>query len=461
MPGRNLRRAAAFLSVGLRNYDGVPKENSFFSQIRRAYFSSLRSASGKHDAVEDGAEIRIRYKIGKGMFHWLKTSGKRVLQKAYPEKGGYFIVTWNENGEIAAKSVFSGAHVWLRTSYYCGAVKTPAALVQPGESGKLVLIERDGERGKYVRTELEPCPYLAGTAQQSFVDGAAEEPRLFAQTQDGFFCYCAGEEKAKREALLREFQEQGEAGQPDWSDSAGDGGALDFEFMENDGPEPEEKPEPPAPPEPEKAEAAPPPPRDYAVDHELFSVEAPKPMKYTVAAKGIDCGTVVGPAVAPGVQRAAKRIVVSEQESYLYFGKVIDGLRQGRGRTQMQSGCTAYEGGYLDDRRSGFGVYYYKSGRLCYAGNWKRNQRDGLGVAFRSADDSIFVGKWKNNIPTGQGTAFDADGNLLYSGEWKNGKRHGRGTEYQDGKIVFSGEFFEDRRISEKTEAEPTDASAD
>ena len=66
------------------------------------------------------------------------------------------------------------------------------------------------------------------------------------------------------------------------------------------------------------------------------------------------------------MERGAKRIVISAEESYTYFGKVIDGLRQGRGRTQMQNGCTAYEGDYLDDKRDGFGAYYYKSGKICY-----------------------------------------------------------------------------------------------
>ena len=43
---------------------------------------------------------------------------------------------------------------------------------------------------------------------------------------------------------------------------------------------------------------------------------------------------------------AAKRIVVSAEESYLYFGKIINGLRHGRGRTQGPDGMTSYEGEY-------------------------------------------------------------------------------------------------------------------
>lgn len=193
---------------------------------------------------------------------------------------------------------------------------------------------------------------------------------------------------------------------------------------------------------------------------------------------------------------ATKRIVVSEEESYLYFGRLIDGLRQGHGRTEMESGHTAYEGYYRDDKRDGFGAYYYKSGQICYVGDWKENQRDGIGVSYtphgenihvgrwsenkpvgtgaifdedgnlsfagriengirqgvgisyKVEDGTIFVGKWKDNVPTGKGSEFDQDGNLIYTGMWKDGKRHGFGTEYnKDGTIVFTGEWENDKYL--------------
>ena len=58
----------------------------------------------------------------------------------------------------------------------------------------------------------------------------------------------------------------------------------------------------------------------------------------------------------------SKRIVVvSEEESYLYFGRLIDGLRQGRGQNRngkrILPPMTAITG---DDKRDGFGAYYYK-----------------------------------------------------------------------------------------------------
>ena len=191
----------------------------------------------------------------------------------------------------------------------------------------------------------------------------------------------------------------------------------------------------------------------------------------------------------------SKSIVISARESYLYFGAVVEGLRQGRGRTQMPGGNTAYEGGYKDDKRDGFGVYYYQSGELCYAGDWKENKRNGTGVSFRpenggihvgrwkddvpvgtgsifdrdgnlryagrlengvrqgvgvtySADDgTVFVGKWDGNRPTGEGSAFDWEGNLIYTGGWKDGKRSGMGTEYSpEGAVLFVGEWEDDQR---------------
>lgn len=230
-----------------------------------------------------------------------------------------------------------------------------------------------------------------------------------------------------------------------------------------------------------------------------------KGSRYTVAVQKADGKTfctqaVLNNTVAERGQAAvksisaAKRIVVSEEESYLYFGRLLDGLRQGRGRTEMENGYTVYEGNYRDDKRDGFGAYYYKSGQICYIGDWKENKREGVGVSYtpqgdtlhvgkwsedapvgtsaifdsegnlsfagriehglrqgagvsyHADDGAIFVGKWKDNIPTGKGSEFDKDGNLIYTGMWKDGKRHGFGTEYdKEGNIIFTGEWENDQ----------------
>ena len=70
--------------------------------------------------------------------------------------------------------------------------------------------------------------------------------------------------------------------------------------------------------------------------------------------------------------RRSTRIIISAEESYAYFGDLLNGMREGNGRTEMTNGhYRPTRGGYHEDKRDGFGTYYYKSGKLCYVGNWK------------------------------------------------------------------------------------------
>lgn len=441
-------RDPIFFSVCYKQYDGGAQNDALLAKVRRGYLVTPRRAAGKVRSCETGSEILIRYKIDHGSFEWMKTSGKTILQEAHSQKDGYYIVTRNMLGETVSKARYGADHQWLQTSYYSGNITRPAALLKPEQGGGLVLLQFKPENQKYVKIQLEPCAYSLGTAAQSLVNALAGEPQITCETDTGGLCYCFPGEKEKRIAVQNDLRQDPENFQPDWPSEQEV--PVNFIYITNDGSAPEPVPEP------EEPLVEVPQEPDYAVNHEIFSTGEPehKPAKYSVAAKGLGGQAHISNLVAPHVEHAAKRIVISAEESYLYFGNVIDGLREGRGRTQMNNGCTAYEGGYEKDKRQGFGVYYYKSGKLCYVGGWKENQREGVGVAYSSRDGSIFVGKWKGNIPTGNGAAFDVDGNLIYTGEWKNGKRHGHGTEYKNGEIVFSGEFREDHHYSLLMESE-------
>lgn len=381
------------------------------------------------------------------------------MQKAYRQKGGYFIVTRNLAGETVSKARYGADHRWLQTAYYAGDTARPSALLKPEQGGGLVLLRYDTKKQKYIRNVLERCTAEQGTAGQSLINAIAGEPPVFCETDSGSFYYCLPSEKESRAAVENDLRLDSRSVQPDWPGEQEV--PVHFNYILNDNPVAAEPEQPEIrqteQPEPTPQAAAETPKSDYAADLEIFSTEEPqdKPAKYAVASKGLGGRAQISEKIALHTERAAKRIVISAEESYLYFGKVIDGLREGRGRTQMQNGCTAYEGGYRNDKRDGFGVYYYKSGKVCYVGGWKDNRRDGAGVSYSSRDGSIFVGKWKDNVPTGIGTAFDADGNLIYTGEWKDGKRHGHGTEYKNGKIVFSGEFREDRYYTGYQQVEP------
>lgn len=196
-----------------------------------------------------------------------------------------------------------------------------------------------------------------------------------------------------------------------------------------------------------------------------------------------------------------KIIRVSEDEVYNYFGGLnSDNRRDGRGRTVMKNGCTAYDGGYSNDMRSGFGVYYFRTGKICYVGDWENNRRNGVGISFNHNDRSMLIGSWENDCPKGmcaqfdkngsfsfagrwdggsregvgvlytpdnggvfvsswendvlsdKGTVFDSHGNLIYNGNWKKGARNGKGTQYdKNGLIVYSGEWKNNKYNGEGT----------
>ncbi len=441
-------------AVRYKPYDGSSRNDSLLAQVRKDFLTGFKSKSGRVRSFADGTEILSVYKISRSGFSWLRTSGKAVLQKSYRQKGGYYILTRNMEGGVVSKADFNKNHRWLQTAYYAGDITKPAALLKPKQGSGLILLQLCAEEQIYRKKELEPYPCLEGTAEQSFINTLAGEPPVVCETSSGSFYYCLPEEKESREAAEADLKLGNQSVQPDWSRE--EEVPVHFAYIENDGSAAAEQTREPPLDKPDEITE----PcqevlkemtgTEYPLDREIFCMEEPerKPAKYTVAAKGLGGGTQISEIIAPHVERAAKRIVISAEESYLYFGKVIEGLREGRGRTQMKNGCTAYEGNYRSDKRDGFGTYYYKSGKICYVGGWKENRRDGVGVSFSSKDGSIFVGKWKDNIPTGIGTAFDVDGNLVYTGEWKDGKRHGHGTEYKNGRIVYTGEFREDRYYS-------------
>lgn len=215
-------------------------------------------------------------------------------------------------------------------------------------------------------------------------------------------------------------------------------------------------------------------PTSYSINRELFRKDTVSPpTRYFVAKKSVD-GKVSAPGLpasqtteteplsaseeSVSTQREpvdaaahrelpAKNIVISRQESYRYFGQMLEEMRHGRGRTEMPDGRTAYEGMYEKDKRHGFGAYYYKTGQLCYAGDWQNNRRDGIGVGFRPAGGGLYAGTWRQDRPDGAGAVIEPNGNISYAGGLQNGKRHGVGASYraQDGMLLvgqWRGDVF-------------------
>lgn len=199
----------------------------------------------------------------------------------------------------------------------------------------------------------------------------------------------------------------------------------------------------------------------------IYEQVIPQALRETLCSFASDCP----------YENVPKKEIKTETDRYFYYGELTDDMRDGRGRTAMENGTTAYEGTYKDDKRSGFGAYYYKSGKLCYSGCWEDNKREGLGTAY-SSDGACYTGKWHNDKPVGAGASFSHDGDLKYFGTYKEGKRDGAGVMmigenivvgiYNDGKfsgrgtifapsgaLLYSGEMHRGERSGEGIEYNP------
>ena len=407
------RYLAGICTVRMAPYDGSAQSREVLCRVLRAWFGGKRRQSGREKRAENGKEISCSYRLTKSDFRWEKRCGSLMLEESAAEDYGWSILTRDFTGTIVSKTRYSFAYEWLQTAYFEGGHTARAAACLRRSANGLELLRWDAEAGRYRSQELVPCELPEEGGLASLVDSEAGAPTVTAElVYGGRTGFCPREQAARRAEVLR--RESGRPFAVRLPEEEGGDRALDaFHVIDNTRrakPHAAEKPGAP-----------------------VHLEEEPAPAEQE-------------PILLPSL-KAVKQIVVSAEESYLYFGGLENGKRTGRGRTQMQNGFTAYEGGYRDDRRDGFGVYYYKSGRLCYAGQWKQNRREGAGVSFSSRDGSLFAGKWKDNVPTGLGAAFDPEGNLIYTGEWKDGKRHGHGTEYRDGKVLFTGEWENGRPV--------------
>lgn len=516
MTQQSTGRQPVFYSICLSPYDGAEQFQGPLAQMRRRFFETGHSAHTAGEEAMGGRLSRYKGKIHGKRLKWCKKVDKITMEETLPVAGGSALLLRNSEGRLVSRVLYR-ENLWEKSTYFRPGDDRPMVILEPVlNQNQILRLDLLPETGQYRRQYLLPCPYAPGTAHQSAVNAQAGEPTLIASTSLGDFCYCSQEEQALR---LRLEQEAGRL--EDLSPFISEEPAAPMQpeeepaITEKEEPTPTEEPAPPAPVEeetaPPTAQEEPIPPDSYAADHEVYHVDVepqPAPTRYRVAVKRArgpvlaDHERLSRSAQPPQEENApplegkpaAKRIIISAEESCLYFGELLDGMRTGHGRTELENGTTAYEGDYENDLRDGWGVCYYRSGEPCYIGGWKENHRDGLGatfqegehalhvglwkngvpgkmgslfdkdgnlrfagrmengmrqgagVSYRAEDGSLFVGKWKDNKPTGEGTEFDSQGNLVYTGMWKDGKRHGRGTEFDaQGNVLFTGEWREDR----------------
>ncbi|QTN29099.1 peptidase C13 [Rhodoferax sp. AJA081-3] len=144
-----------------------------------------------------------------------------------------------------------------------------------------------------------------------------------------------------------------------------------------------------------------------------------------------------------------------------YYGALVDGLRQGQGRVEWDSGVRyegsfangvfdgkgkltgpteEYTGDFKAGRYAGQGELKYQDGRR-YKGDFAQGQFHGSGV-YSTPDGQVYEGSFEKNIFSGAGTYKRPDG-IEHRGQFAKWRPHGVGT-YTDAKgNVYEGTFTE------------------
>lgn len=477
------------------------------SRLRKDFFTTggkRVSARGRID--ESGYEGKVRGSLSKHSIHWKKTVGGVATEEAFLVNKNFVVVLRDLNGRIYGKVYYDRSLLWLKTEYFSANDFISADLIfKPVETMDAVeKFTYDAQTRNYSSVLLYPVPYRHGTPEQSLLNSRHGEELLLVSADHGEFCYCEKEEAEERRKSAQELDSGTIMLLPAWE--VRDGEITEPEefpaqdpplLPEEETPAPAAKAELPAAPAAEEPLEADQPATEDPTSSVSVSRESVSPAKVDESAGTIEkydlTLTVERTKKAPPV----KTTIVSGGENYNYTGTLIGGKRQGRGRTDLKSGMTAFDGEYVDNKREGFGCSYYKSGNLSYAGSWKQDKKDGLGVSFRNKDHaiqvcrwsdgkpegfttlfdaegnlrysgaivegkkqgvgvsfrredgSVFVGKWDGGEEANSGSLFDSQGNLIYSGGWKDGQRNGTGTEFDAaGQIVYSGEWKDDKYLN-------------
>ena len=120
-----------------------------------------------------------------------------------------------------------------------------------------------------------------------------------------------------------------------------------------------------------------------------------------------------------------------------YFGPLVDGRMQGRGRLEYASGAY-YEGGFERGVFSGQGSLRQPSG-VRYEGQFRLGAFEGQG-RYSSPKGEVYAGTFVKGNFEGQGRYQAPDG-ASYVGAFRNWKPHGAGVLTDSDGMVFQGTF--------------------
>jgi hypothetical protein len=473
--------------------------------LRKSFFENgNKSVSLSRPTESMGVKGKIHGKIRRHSLSYRKTVGGQNIEEVYLVRGSFVDVARNLNGDIFKKTYYNKDLVWLKTEYFpTGDYTTADLMYKPSETMDCIeeFVYNDNTKN-YNSQLLFPAPYRYQTAEQNLLNAAHGDNILLVSTGGGEFSYSQETDAADRKSTLESLSSGNVLVTPFWEVKDGDvpdAAVLpkenSVEFRDLFTPAVEQ----PSVPDTEQN-------KDENNDHETITEadsesssvnnddadnKAPEENQGSEQAQPQEEPQEEPVSQQPDTSETVLSRELSESdEHYNYTGRMINGKREGRGRTDQINGLTAYDGEYRNGKKNGFGSLYYRNGGLSYVGAWKDGEKDGPGVSFRETDHamhitnwtagkpgevttlfdkdgnleysgkiiegkkegagiscrledgSVFIGQWKDGQYLGKGTLFDSDGNLVYSGEWKDGKRNGTGTEFdKHGNIVYSGEW--------------------
>lgn len=520
-------------AVSLAGYDPPAALHGPLYKARRAYYENGSRVRVSLVTCSRGITTRYHGLVSHAGLKWKESSETGASCRSFRLRGQDICLSYDAHGRLTRRAVYQNTG-WIRTDYFSvkDGVHPLVSLVADDTQDRLLRYDRvpDREPPVYTRQVLLPLKLEVDTALQSYVNTEIGEPSVVLARTDGDYVYCTADEKSRREqlaaqglppALLEELvltqSEPQQSTPPEFSlsdempeEAAEEEASEEISELpaQEETPvvpdlsacEPQAEEEPDLPQEPEVDELPIPeeiPEESAAEKPEILeefvpAAEPPQPVQ-PMLSNGEEEAETEALFSSLLAQRGGEVVFSRGDTRYRYTGGMVNGLRDGRGRTEQENGLTAYDGEYVAGQRDGFGSLYYKNGALCYAGNWKDNHRHGLGVSFRSDDQSVHVGKWENGERTGmdflfdkdgrlcvirnskdgkeepktifcidnsgtvisglevdpedgRGNEFDEEGRLLYTGFHKNGLREGEGTSfYLDGRVEFTGQWRDGR----------------
>lgn len=112
-------------------------------------------------------------------------------------------------------------------------------------------------------------------------------------------------------------------------------------------------------------------------------------------------------------------------------------------KIKAKSGYIAYDGEVKNGMANGRGTLYTKEGEIRYEGIFKDNEYSETGILYN--EDNVYEGEFEKNKYEGEGILYDLNGSKEYEGGFHSGKKSGKGAIYDQNKLIFTGNFQNDK----------------